>query len=357
MRTHLRRLLTALLTVSLATTIWTVWEVTRSPVAADAMQVTQEELVAVLDQLMAKYVSEATTEERLNELLSADQRNWVAIDGVLAVANEREFSLSPLLLAREQDLRSKDHSVVARAERCAACVWDVANCDLSAVMFCRISDLTPIGDVVGVVREGGRYAVGEEVDAVDLSLSAVGLAATAAAFVSGGSAYSVKLGASVAKTARRMGKLSNKLTASFTDVAKSIDWKRVGSVRSKDELLRALKTPRVAEASRTVGNVGSIYDQLGLARGLHVLQHIDSPSDARHLRRIADASGSEKTVGRLELLGKNRLLRASARLSDTAWLMVSAVFGLLTGLAGLFGSALFSSTIRLIRRLVGAQTA
>lgn len=349
MKAFLRKAFAVLLVASSAATAWSIWEISREPILADAIQVKRAKLGAVLDRMMAEHVSQSTVEQRLHDLLSAEQRNWVAIDGVVAVAKERDFQLSPTLLADKQNLRSQDRGVIAGTRRCAACIWDAADCDLSAVLFCRVTDLTPVGDLVGIAREGGRYATGAEVDAVDLTLSAVGLAATTAAVFSGGTAYSVKIGASVAKTARRMGKLSNKLTTTFTDAAKSIDWKRMNSVRSKEELLRVMKTPRVAEASRTVGDMGSIYDRLGLARGLHVIQHIDSASDARHLQRATEALGADKVVGRLELLGKGRIVRASMRYSDEVWFLVSAVTGFLVALVGLFWSALSSALIRITR--------
>lgn len=355
MRAFLRKVFAVLLVASSAATAWSVWEISREPILADAIHVKHHQLSAALDQMMAKHVSRSTIEQRLNDLLSAEPRNWVAIDGVMAVVKERDLQLSPPVLAHEQNLRAKDHSVVVGAQRCAACMWDAEACNLSAVLFCRVADLTPIGDVLGLAREGGRYATGAEVDTIDLTLSAVGLAATGATVFSTGATYSVKVGASVAKTARRMGVFSNKLTNIFTDAAKSIDWRRISSVRSRDELMRVIKTPRVAEASRLVGDMGSIYDRLGLARGLHVLKHIDSPSEARHLLRVSEASGPEKTVGHLELLGKSRVIRASARLSSTAWLMLSGVLGLLTALAGLMSSAIFSATIRLTHRFLRAQ--
>ena len=68
-------------------------------------------------------------------------------------------------------------------------------------------DLFVFGDIRDVVREGKRLATGEEADQLVLGLAAVGLAVTAATYVSVGGAAPVRAGLTMVKDARKVGRL------------------------------------------------------------------------------------------------------------------------------------------------------
>src|SRR5258705_689727 len=72
-----------------------------------------------------------------------------------------------------------------------------------------LGDLFVFGDVRDAVREGSRLASGEKADELVLGLACVGLAITAGTYASFGAATPARVGMSVAKAARKAGRLSS----------------------------------------------------------------------------------------------------------------------------------------------------
>ena len=169
--------------------------------------------------------------------------------------------------------------------------------------------------------------------------------------VSGGSSATVKVGASVAKLAHRMNLLSPQVTRMLTDAARGgVDWARVRAARDSDDFLGALNPKIFAPLTEVLTQTGRIAVKLDVTESLHVLRYIDGADDARRLANASEALG-KRMVGRLEILGKSRFLRATLKYSDTAWGMVSGLIGLLYALAAMIGSALSTALMRTLRRV------
>lgn len=307
---------------------------------------------AATERLMATHATPEALTEKLRLALHEEPRNWVVIDALLEVTAERALPLPAQLTDRIATLRAEDNGLLALANSCARCAVDPAQCALSAELLCQAPMvLTSAGDVVGIGRAGWNYATGAEVDLLDLALSAVGLTATAAVIASGGTSLSLKLGAGTVRIARKMRLLSPPLTGLIdTSLRRGIDWAALPAARSSGDLVRAVRQAELRPLYDVMQGVERIGTALPPAQTLHLLRYVDSADEARRIANAAEALGP-RTVGRMEVLGKARFLRATVRWSEAMWQLAAAVAGLLLSLAGVLGGMVQGAALRVLRRL------
>ncbi len=310
---------------------------------------TTDEIVAATDQMMAREATPERLTALINTRLAETPRNWVALQALAALAAERAVAL-PDSYAPAYDA---DHSLTATASDCAGCAYDPATCTLSNVLICQAPvALTPIGDIAGLTRAGVAYSTGAEVDQIDLTLSLIGLGATAAIVASGGTSGAVKAGASTVKLARRMGLASPRLTAMAMDAARrGVDWAALPAARSTDDLARLIRADAIAPLTATLTDLNRLRASTSATDALHLLPLIDTAADARRLARAGEALGP-RLVARAEVLGKARLLRATTRLSNVALTLTASLAALLASLAALIGGMIQSTLLRSLRRRV-----
>ncbi|MDT8856564.1 hypothetical protein RNZ50_16355 [Paracoccaceae bacterium Fryx2] len=352
----LRRLVRAglglTLAASLALTGWAGYGIAQDPALAAFTERGADEIRAATDRLMAR----EATPERIAALLAIrleeSPRNWVAITSLEGVSADRALPLPAGLLAAREAAWAADTGWATLAADCALCAYDPGTCTLSNVLVCQVPiALTPVGDIAGITRGAAAWAAGTDVDEIDVGLSIVGLAATALVLASGGSAALVKAGAGTARLARRMGLLSPRLTALGSDALRhGIDWAALPAARSADDLARTLRPAALAPVIAVTTDMGRLRTATGSTEALHLLRYIDDAPDARRLANAAEALGP-RTVGRIEVLGKARLMRATLRWSEATWALLAGIWGMFAGLAGLLGGAAQSLALRLSRRL------
>ncbi|WP_136684793.1 hypothetical protein [Falsirhodobacter xinxiangensis] len=332
--------LTALLALSLCATLLTGVRIMRDPTLRPFIDRGAQEIEAAVEAEMARTAPE-TIAARLDALLAEDPRNWVAIDAVAEVAAERGLPVPDL----------PRPGFLENAADCAACAYDPAACTLSPVLICQAPvALTSLGDIAGLARGGQAYVTGAEVDTLDVTLSAIGLGATVFVVASGGSSAVVKLGAAMTGIARKMRLLSPRLTATLTRAAREgIDWARLPAVRGTDDLAALMRPAVLAPVADIARGAGRIGTALPPAQALHLMRHIDTPADARRIANASEALGP-RTVGRMEVLGKARFLRATWRVSNVAWSLLAGIMGFAMALAGMVGNAVQSWALRRLSR-------
>lgn len=333
-------------------TLLTGMQIARDPALRPFVDRGAAGIEAATEQLMATHATPEALTEKLRLALHDDPRNWVVIDALLQVAEERALPLPVQLTDRSAALRAEDTSLLAMADSCARCAIDPAQCALSAELLCQAPMvLTSAGDVMGIGRAGWNYMTGTEVDQLDFALSAVGLTATAAVVASGGTTVSLKLGAGTVRIARRMRLLSPRLVGMMERSLRSgVDWAALPAARSTDDLSRLVRQAEVRPLAEVMQGVQRIGTALPPAQTLHLLRYVDDATDARRLANAAEALGP-RTVGRLEVLGKARFLRATIRWSEVMWQLAAAVAGLLLSLAGVLAGLVQSASLRMLRRL------
>ncbi|MES2665029.1 MAG: hypothetical protein V4712_02955 [Pseudomonadota bacterium] len=344
-----RLVLTLALAASFGATLWSGAQIARDPTLRPIIDRTADQIVAATDRIMAREATPERLTALINTRLREAPRNWVALQALAALATERAIPL-PATYAPAYDA---DHSLTASASDCAACAYDPASCTLSNVLICQAPvALTPVGDFFGVGRAGWAYWTDAEVDRIDLTLSLIGLGATAAILASGGSSGAVKAGASTAKLARSMGLMSPRLTAMVMDAARrGVDWAALPAARSPDDLARLIRADALAPLTATVTDLNRLRTSTSATDALHLLPLIDDAADARRLARAGDALGP-RLVARAEVLGKARLLRATTRLSNVALTLTAGLAALLASLTALIGGGIQSTLLRALRRRI-----
>jgi hypothetical protein len=349
---RLARLLALLLALAAAAlTASGILQLATAPAGAAVVGRSAAGIRAVVEAALAGAATPAAVAGRLEALLAAEPRDWLAIAAVEEVAADRGLVLPPVLAARRAALHAADHGLAARAAACAACIWDPRACDLTTLLACRLPvDLTPVGDLAGLMREGTRHALGEEVDEVELVLSGVGLVAVALAPLTGGSSAAIKAGAGLARLAWKGGRLAPGLAAVLVRAAREgLDWAGLAAVRSADDLAALARPAALAPALAIAADLGRLQAALGLRRTLHLMPHAADAAELGRLTRAADALGP-RTTGALEILGKGRLMRATLRLADEVWAAVAGALWLAAAAASAAGQALGAALLRALGR-------
>lgn len=348
-----RLFLLLVLAGSLAGTSLTAARIAADPLIAPFVEASHDRIAAATERMLITAATPETLSAHIANRLTESPRNWLALDALVDLAYERKIPLPSALNAAVQTAREDDHSYYATVTSCATCAYDPAQCSLSEVMICQAPiALTPIGDIAGITRAGVAYASGDEVDQIDLALSVVGLGATVAILASAGSSGVVKAGASLAKLAHKMGRLSPRLVEMAVDAARTgVNWAALPAVRSIDDLTAAIRTEAFLPLTNTLTDLQRLNTATDATTALHLLPMVDDAGDARRLANAAEALGP-KLVGRAEVLGKARLFRATLRFSETAWALGAGLIGLMLSTASLISGVIQHALLKRLRRQI-----
>jgi hypothetical protein len=204
-------------------------------------------------------------------------------------------------------------------------------------------DLFVFGDIRDVVREGKRLATGEEADRLVLGLATVGLAVTAATYVSAGGAAPVRAGLTMVKDARKVGRLGAGLTEWAGRSARAVvdgpalraavtDASLIHPRQTVTALKAAFKAEKPGALVRHAKDVGRVGEKAGTRGALDVLRIADGPKDVARAARLAEKKGSQ-TRAIIKLLGRGALLLTAGAFNLAWW-----VFGALLTLFGFLAS-------------------
>lgn len=346
--------------VSLAWSAWWLWDIARSPAGSALVERGAAQLQAAYERNLAREATPEALADRIAARLDQEPRDWVVIHALVDLAEAQGHDLDPELRTRIVTLDAEDNGWLATGVDCLRCSWDLRQCDLNAALACGVAvNLTVLGDLVALTREGGNYLSGVEVDQVDVAISFVGLAATGLVVATGGTSLAVKGGSALIRVAHRTGRLAPDILALFRRAFTSgIDWARLPAVRSADELA-ALAQPRVLRPAVDVAqDLGRLNSRVGTRQALYLMGRIESAEDAARMGRAADALGP-RTLGAFEMLGKSRFMRLTLRFADEVWVALAGVLAalssgvaLLAPLAARAGRIVLRPVLRLILRLV-----
>ena len=261
------------------------------------------------------------------------------------LARDKGIAVSDELSKRVGDAVTDAGSASHFAKRFATGLVTGTADDVASLSGTVAGDLFVFGDIRDVVREGKNLATGEETDRLVLGLATVGLAVTAATYVSVGGAGPVRAGLSMVKDARKVGRLGEGLTQwAGRSVREVVDTPVLqqavakGSVLRPGETMTAIKAAFRAEKAgalvRLAKDVGRVGEKAGTRGALDTLRIAQGPKDVARAARLAEAKGSQ-TRAILKVLGRGALLLAAGTFNLTMW-----VFG---GLLALFG---FLSSIK-----------
>ncbi|MDF0595511.1 hypothetical protein [Psychromarinibacter halotolerans] len=352
MRRAARAILTILLLASLIGTGYSTYRLATGWPSSLLVAHAEDRIGAALERALAKAATPDAFETRLATLLSEEPRNWLAVDALLELADERAIAISPAITEQIETARDHDSGYWQRTKACGACAIDPTTCTPGQLLACRVAlDVTPFGDIVSLVRGATQYVTGGEVDTLDLGLAAVGLGATALALATGGSSMVIKGGATLLKVAKSAGRLPPALARALRRAFREgIDWPKVSAVRGFDDFGGVFRPRAMRPVTGALTDVNELRDSVGLAATLHMLPKAETLGDLSAYSRISRVAG-QRTVGAFELLGNNRFVRLAMRWSDEVWWAISAVFAALVSLVGLLWSILSRACLTTLRRM------
>ncbi|MCC5955493.1 MAG: hypothetical protein JJU07_05275 [Natronohydrobacter sp.] len=347
LRSVARLVLTGLMVAGLVWSGLSLWRFIQSPVGGVLVARSEAQLSAAYEHALARHATAEAIAARISARLQEMPRNWVALEGLMALAEGQELP-EPVASAYAQ-AHAEDHSWRAMGASCGACAVDLRHCSMGADLGCGIGvNLTVAGDVLSLGRESGAWMRGEDLDALDVTLSFIGIGATGLVVATGGTSLAVKAGAGVMKVAHRMGRLSPGLRRIYTRAAREgVDWAAFGAARTTDDLARLARMEALRPALDVTEALGRVQARVGTRGALHLVGQVDTLDDARRLARASDALGP-RSVGAFEVLGKSRFLRTGLRLSDT---LREAIAGLMAALAAGLG-LIWNRMVRRLRRAV-----
>ncbi|MGH6726071.1 MAG: hypothetical protein ACREB8_05945 [Pseudolabrys sp.] len=216
--------------------------------------------------------------------------------------------------------------------------------DMAGLAGTTLGDLFVFGDLRDAVREGGRLAMGEPADELLLGLACVGLAITAGTYATLGAAAPARIGLSVAKVARKTGRLGADLAATVARSLRGVvDWGRlkkaiVGASISEPALAihavrEAVKIERAGGLLHLVRDVGRVQARAGKQAALDGLKVVESPREMGRVAKLAEKEGS-RTRAILKTVGRGAIALTVASVELGLWILgaLFAVFALLSSL-------------------------
>jgi len=259
------------------------------------------------------------------------------------LARDNNVMLSDELSKRVNDAVTEDNSSAQFAKRFATGLVTGSADDVASFSGTVAGDLFVWGDIRDAVREGKHLATGEEVDRLVLGLATVGLAVTAATYVSVGGLGPVRAGLSMVQDARKVGRLGEGLTRWAGRSAREVvdapllqQAVAKGSVLRPGETVGAIKAAFRAEKAgalvRLAKDVGRVGEKAGTRGALDTLRIAQGPKDVARAARLAESKGGQ-TRAILKVLGRGALLLATGAFNLTMW-----IFGALLALFGFLSS-------------------
>lgn len=274
------------------------------------------------------------------------------------LAQARRVVLDPALIERVKAAAAEEASASHAAQSFAMGLITGEPTDMSGFAGTALGDLFVFGDIRDAVREGSRLATGQQADELVLGLAAVGLAITAGTYVTGGVAAPARVGVSLAKAARKTGRLGGELAGYIGRSLRGVvDWsalKRAAGGFSISEPAVAIRAAREAVKMEKAGalvhlarDVGRVEAKAGTRAALDGLKVAETPREMSRVAKLAEKEGG-KTRAILKTVGRGAIALTVAAFDLGVWIL-GALFSLFAFVSSL-KSATERMTLRVLRR-------
>jgi hypothetical protein len=280
--------------------------------------------VKITDQALDRVFNQAVAEREIQSALAAGDTDLAR--SFLDLAAGRGVPIDATLADQVNRAQAEQSSAVNTAGRFVHGLWTGVPTDLASLAGTAVGDLFVFGDIRDAAREGARYLTGQKADPWILGLAGIGIAITAANYVSLGAETPERVGVSVIKAARRSGRLNPALAERLArDVVK---------VEDAGGLLEL------------AGDTGRIETKAGTQATLDSLQIAGGPQDVSRLARLAAAKGG-KTRAIIKLLGRAAIVLTATAFDLATWLFWAALA--LLGFVSSCKAAVERATLRYLR--------
>jgi hypothetical protein len=308
-------------------------------------------------------IAERALDERFNAALAEQEINQALAnkDADLAksfvdLAADRHVALDPALTEKVKVAMAEEATTQHALQSFAYGLVEGEPNDTASLAGTTLGDLFVFGDIRDAVREGSRLATGEKADTLVLGLACVGLAITAGTYATFGAEAPARIGLSLAKAARKTGRLSADLTASVGRMLRGVvDWDKLKgavagfSISQPALAVRAardaVKVERAGGLVHLARDIGRVEAKAGTQAALDGLAVAESPREMSRVAKLAEKEGG-KTRAILKLAGRAAIVLTSAALDLGLWIL-----GALLTLLGLV-SSLKSATERATWRVL-----
>lgn len=303
------------------------------------LQLTADDPVALSQLRLGAALDRGRVASEIDQAIAAGDADLAG--SFVALAAERGIVVAPEQLARIEALRQGalmraasdfGHGFVSGARESDAAFAGVL-----------ASDVSGFGDLRDLAREGGKLLGGEHADETVLALAVVGLAVSAATWVSFGGGLPARGGLSAVKAASKTKLLSPALTASLGRVAAgALDRPALAAslnAAARLDLAAAraaaggiVRPAALARFSALGRDAGALYARTG-QRGLR--QALAVAEDAGDIRKAARLSVAKPSMARatLKVLGRSALVLGALSLSAASWMLAFLGYALALAMA------------------------
>ena len=339
-----RRLVPALLAVAVLAGL-AAYVVPRGLAAQSALAMKDDPARLADRALDEKFNTQVATRE-IDQALAAKDADLA--DSFVKLAAARQVALEPAVKQKVAAAVQEENSARHAAQSFAYGFVEGEPHDAASLAGTALGDLFVFGDIRDAVREGSRLALGEKADTMILGLACVGLAITAGTYATLGAEAPARIGLSLAKAARKTGRLSADLAASVARMLRGVvDWGRLKSaikgvsvsepalaIRAARE---AVKVRRARGLVRLAGDVGTVQAKAGTRAALDGLELAQSPREMSRIARLAEKEGG-KTRAILKLAGRAAIMLTVGAFDLGIWI-IGALITLLAFVASLKSAA------------------
>lgn len=352
---EMARLHIACLAILAAALAAAAWLAVPRAIDAAALLAHQDDPAALADRQVARILTEAVVAREIEAALAADDADLAR--SFVELARAHQMHVDPALAARVTKAVERATSPSRTAENFAKGFVTGEPHDPSGLAGTALGDLFVFGDVRDAVREGVRFASGEEADHLILGLACVGLAVTAGTYASLGGAAPLRAGLTVAKAARKTGRLAGN-TAGWLghSMRQVVDARSLGTIAGASitqpavairAAREAVKLDRAGSLVGAVRNIGRVQSKAGSKAAFDGLRIARGPKDMARIARLAEKKRG-KTRAILKLLGRGAIVLAAGSWQLLSWIVwaIMTVFGFVLSTKG----AVERYTLRRLRR-------
>ena len=327
--------------VASATAFAVLWPHAR---AAGTLLLAQDDPVALSDLQVGSALRNdpAAVADNVGQALDANDADLAK--SFTDLATDQNVPVATEVATRVDTAVAEENSTANTARRFAKGFFTGEIDDIASLSGTVAGDLFVFGDIRDLVIQGKRLAMGEDADRLILGLASVGLAVTAATYVSVGGAVPVRAGLSMVKDARKVGRLGAGLTEWAGRSARGVVdapllQKAVAgaSIARPGQTISAVKAAFKAEKAgalvRLAKDVGRVGEKAGTKGALDILRIADGPADIARAAKLAEKKGSQ-TRAIVKMLGRGALLLTAGAFNLAWWVFAAclAVLGFLSSI-------------------------
>ena len=302
----------------------------------------QDDPVALADHAIARSFDATVAAREIEDALAVNDADLAK--SFLDLARDRNVPVDAALAAKVDTANAAAATAARSVESFTRGLITGEPEDLSGLAGTALGDLFVFGDIRDALREGTRFATGQQADELILGLACVGLAITAGTYATLGAAVPARVGMTVVKAARKTGRIGGQMAAWINrSVREVIDWTslrsalRGASITQPAAAVRAareaVKVEKARDLVRLVGDVGRVQTRAGTQAALDGLKLAEGPRDMSRVARLAAAKGG-KTRAVLKLAGRGAIVLTVGAFNLANWMLWALVtaFGLVSAL-------------------------